>query len=86
MSYTQPTPEELEYLLKLCKEDKSYRVPSNLTREERRAFMKACIESSQTFCDWCGKPVTAWWKDEQDGTISCRPCLEKGYKNRKENP
>jgi len=48
--------------------------------------MKTCNSPSQTFCDWCGKHVTAWWEDEQDGTISCRHCLDKGYKNRKENP
>lgn len=84
MSYTQPTPDELEHLRRLCKEGKAYTVPPNLTHEERRTFMKTCIESSQTFCDWCGKPTTAWREDEDDGTISCRPCLDKGYENSKQ--
>ncbi|AUR91522.1 hypothetical protein NVP1161O_080 [Vibrio phage 1.161.O._10N.261.48.C5] len=91
MSYTQPTPEELEHLISLCKEGKTYIMPPNLTREERIQFMCSCIEEAKkvsnetsTFCDWCGKPITAWYEDPEDGTVSCRPCLNKGYVNSKE--
>lgn len=47
MSYTQPTPEELEHLVFLCENDKTYTMPPNLTREERREFMRKCLSESE---------------------------------------
>ena len=48
MSYTQPTQEELEHLISLCKESKTYIMPPNLTREERIQFMLDCIEEAKS--------------------------------------
>ncbi len=32
---------------------------------------------SNTFCDWCGNPVTSYYTGD-DNTVSCRPCIDKG--------
>ncbi|CAH9011857.1 hypothetical protein VP249E411_P0031 [Vibrio phage 249E41-1] len=42
-------------------------------------------EFPPVFCDWCGKQVRGWYTCPKSGTVSCRPCLDKGYRLRKEN-
>ena len=49
MTYTNPTPEEITHLASLCDEP-SYTMPPNLTRKERREFMRECLEHKQA-CD-----------------------------------